>query len=191
MNTKEIEVLLEKYYDGNTGIDEEKLLREYFTGRDVAAHLKSHQPLFIFFADEKQHEMKGAGFDEKAGSQYNRPSAGHRVVPMHRGRGKFVYFTSIAATILLLVGFFFTFRQDMKKTTKSPADTYNQELAYAEASDALLFVSYNLNTGLKQVSRLQVIDKAMKNVQLFNKFYQYQSIIINPDIIENQSSKSN
>jgi hypothetical protein len=157
----------------------------------VPAHLKSHQPVFIFFADEKRQEMNGAGFDEKAGSKHDRPSAESGVVPLHPGRGKFVYFTSIAATILLLVGLFFTFQQDLKKTTKSPADTYNTKLAYTEASEALLFVSYNLNTGLKQVSRLQVIDKAMKNVQLLNKFYQYQTIIINPDIIDNQSSKSN
>ena len=53
-----------------------------------------------------------------------------------------------------------------------------------------MMVSANLNTGLKQVERFRIVDKAMKNMQIFNKFYQYQTIIINPDEILNQSIKS-
>ena len=114
----------------------------------------------------------------------------NRIGSAIQNRSRFVYITGIAATILLLIGLFFTYRQDVFKGKQSVKNSFDRELAYTEASEALLIVSSNLNTGLKQVSRLQMVDKAMKNIQLFNKFYQYQTIIINPDQFEKQSTKS-
>jgi len=190
MNTSEIEVLLEKYYEGNSSLAEEQLLREFFGGKEIPAHLKSHQPLCVFFADEKLTEMAVSDFEKDMTAQLAEFTPEILTVPMHRNRGRFLFITGIAATILLLIGIFFTFQQDVFKTVRSHGSNYKTELAYAEASEALLIVSSNLNTGLKQVSRLQVIDKAMKNMYQFNKFYQYQTIIINPDDFQNQSTKT-
>jgi hypothetical protein len=63
------------------------------------------------------------------------------------------------------------------------------EIAYTDASEALLLVSGNLNHGLKHVEQLHMVDKAMKNMELFNKFYQYQPVIINPDENTSKSIK--
>ena len=109
---------------------------------------------------------------------------------MYLKRNRLLFITGIAATMILLISLFYTYHHDIFNTDKSRNDSYNTKLAYADANEALLIVSSNLNTGLKQVSRLQMVDKAMKNMQLFNKFYQYQPIIINPDEFQNQSIKS-
>lgn len=46
MNTKEIEILLDKYFEALTTVDEENILRSYFQREDIADHLKSVQSLF-------------------------------------------------------------------------------------------------------------------------------------------------
>ncbi len=190
MNTKEIEVLLEKFYEGNTSLREEKLLRDFFRGHKVPAHLESHKQLFVFFADEQQQEINDENFDVTLTRHFSEKPVEKQVVPIIPKRNRFLFITGIAATILLLISFLYTFQHDVFKTEKSRNNNYNTELAYTEASEALLLVSLNLNTGLKEVSRLQMVDKAMKNMQLFNKFYQYQPIFINPDEFQNQSKKA-
>ena len=190
MNTKEIEGLLEKFYQGNSSLREEKLLRDFFQGRQIPAHLKSHQPLFTFFADEQRQVISNVDFEKQVTEQFAFRSAERQPKPMYPKRNRLLFMTGIAATILLLISLFYTFHHDIFNTDQSRNDSYNTKLAYADANEALLIVSSNLNAGLKQVSRLQMVDKAMKNMQLFNKFYQYQPIIINPDEFQNQSIKS-
>ncbi|GAB3717280.1 hypothetical protein GCM10027592_59270 [Spirosoma flavus] len=48
-----IEKLLEKYYDGETTLDEEKELRAYFQQDNIPAHLQSHAPQFRYFANAR------------------------------------------------------------------------------------------------------------------------------------------
>jgi hypothetical protein len=189
MNTTEIEVLLEKFFEGNTTLQEEKLLRDFFLNQDVPAHLKSHRTLFAGFVNEQQEEIKDMDFERRLteilSSDHPTP-----VVQLHPNRKRLLFISSIAASILLLAGLFFTFQNDLKKETYTQTGNPGTEIAYADASEALLMVSGNLNNGLKQIEKLQMVDKAMKNMQLFNKFYQVETIIINPDLISNQSIKS-
>jgi hypothetical protein len=190
MNTSGIEALLEKYYEGTTTLQEEKILRDFFRNTDVYDNLKSHQKMLEFFTDEHGQEIKDKGFDQNLTQRLADESMETPIISMNASRNRFVFISSIAASILLLIGLFFTYRQDVFRKEKPMRFTANQEIAFAEANEALLIVSANLNAGLKQVEHLQMVDMAMKNVQLFNRFYQYQTIIINPDEISNQSIKS-
>ncbi|MEI7499148.1 MAG: hypothetical protein WCK84_01765 [Bacteroidota bacterium] len=190
MNTSEIEVLLEKYYEGNTTLHEEKLLREYFLKADLPETLKSHQKMFGFFAEESHKEIPDPEFDQKI---TNLISEAHFTVPvksMNQHRNRFVFITSIAASILILIGLFFTLRHDFLRKETPIQFTANQELAFTEANEALMIFSSNFNAGLKQMEHLNMVNKAMNNLQLFNRFYQYQTIIINPDEIQQQSINS-
>ena len=46
MELFKIEALLEAYFEGNTSLAEESMLRDYFKNDEVAAGLKQYQPLF-------------------------------------------------------------------------------------------------------------------------------------------------
>ncbi len=189
MNIKEIEDLLEKYDAGDTSLQEEKLLREYFLNSDVPDHLKSHKQMFSLFVRESRQEISNPDFDQKITSLLSESMVNTPVIKMHHHKSRFIFITSIAASILILIGLFFTLSEDfLKKDTIYISAS--QEMAYNEANEALMIISSNLNAGLKQVERLQMVDKAMKNLQLFNRFYQYQSIIINPDELQTMSKKS-
>lgn len=47
MELAKIESLLDSYFKGETSLDQEKILREYFSSADVAPHLMAYQGLFI------------------------------------------------------------------------------------------------------------------------------------------------
>jgi hypothetical protein len=189
MNTTEIEVLIEKFFEGNTSLPEEERLREFFKNQDIPAHLESYRELFAGFVNAKQEELKDLDFEirltEKLSNDLTTP-----VIQLRPNRNRMIFITSIAAGVLILMGLYFTFQNDLMEETYTQSGNPGTEIAYADASEALLLVSGNLNNGLKQVEKLQMVDKAMKNMQLFNKFYQVETIIINPDLISNQSIKS-
>ncbi len=188
MNTSEIEALLDKYYEGTTTIIEEQILRDFFIRQDIPAHLMQHQPLFAYFADMQKIEYDDQAFKQTLLGELSGNPDQPVVVEMHPNRGRLRLISTIAASILLLIGLFFTFQHDIFKGTLTLSTKAVPEMAYADASEALMLVSGNLNNGLKQVERLEMVDKAMKNMQLFSKFYQYQPIIINQDEIQHKSA---
>jgi hypothetical protein len=190
MTTSEIEALLEKFYEGNTTLREEKSLRDFFHGDNVPEPLKQHQHLFNYFSDEQRVEIADQDFEQKLTVHLAEELSEVPVIRMNNNRGRIAYLTTIAAGVLLLIGLFFTFQKEMFKGSPELSGISNPEVVYADASQALLLVSGNLNHGLHQVEKLQMVDKAMTHMQLFNKFYKYQTIIINPDEILNQSPKS-
>ena len=54
MELKLVEQLLEKYFQGETTIAEEKQLKAYFSSNDVAPHLAKYQALFGYFETQKE-----------------------------------------------------------------------------------------------------------------------------------------
>lgn len=61
---QDIEVLLEKYYDGETTLEEEKVLKSFFQNENVPAHLQSHVAQFRYYVESAQ-EQPTITFDER------------------------------------------------------------------------------------------------------------------------------
>lgn len=58
MESVKIEQLLDKYLNAETTLQEETVLKDYFTsGETVAPHLESYQALFGYFADNKSEKF--------------------------------------------------------------------------------------------------------------------------------------
>jgi hypothetical protein len=60
MELNKIERLVEKYFDGETSVEEEKELRKYFASTDVASHLmqyKSILSIYLMRLQEYQQEL--------------------------------------------------------------------------------------------------------------------------------------
>lgn len=54
MNRNEMTKLLEKYFQGETNLDEERLLKDYFNQPNVPQSLREYQPLFQFLRTEQE-----------------------------------------------------------------------------------------------------------------------------------------
>lgn len=57
MDYKYIEQLLERYWKGETSLEEEQILRSFFRQKELPAHLRHYKALFCFLEDEQAKGM--------------------------------------------------------------------------------------------------------------------------------------
>jgi hypothetical protein len=186
MSTREIEILIRKFYEGETTLAEEQILKNYFRGDGVPDELALHKPLFAFLEEELKEEIVNPDFDRNFFSGLTGEKG--EVITMVPRRTRIVYFASMAAAFLLLAGIAVTL---VMTVNSRPEFTRQERMDYAQAQEALMIVSSNLNCGVSHVTYLRAFDKGMEQMQLLSKFYEYQSIIINPEEEQTLPDKTN
>ena len=65
MDYKHINQLLERYWNCETSLEEEGILRAFFSQKDVPAELRQYQPLFAYQQLEAKEKHLGADFDNR------------------------------------------------------------------------------------------------------------------------------
>ena len=65
MDYKYIEQLLERYWICETSLEEESILRAFFSQEDVPASLRKYKSLFIFEQKTKKEDCLGDDFDKR------------------------------------------------------------------------------------------------------------------------------
>ncbi|MBL4650149.1 MAG: hypothetical protein JKY03_10485, partial [Aureispira sp.] len=126
MDCNTIKEILDKYWEGETSLKEEKLLRTYFNSNQVAKELESFRPLFVYYKEQKRKTTTQSfeGLKNK--------SVVHRLLPT---------WVAVAASILMLLmaGTFCYVNQTVPNPTilavdETIKDTYKDpEVAYKEA----------------------------------------------------------
>jgi len=188
MTTKEIEALVAKYYEGETSLREEHLLKEFFQGDSVPAHLQEHKPVFGFFSVETKTSVSP---DFESTLQDN--IGGGRIISMSSSRKRLAWSLSLAASIVLIAGMVTIFKLGVFSPSQPFGTISDPQLAYMEARNALCMVSSRLNTGLDQMQRLESFNTGYNQVQQLQNFQtgldeinkmnqldNYQPIILNP-----------
>jgi hypothetical protein len=185
MNIKEIEALLEKYYEGETSLAEEKKLKDFFLSNNIPLEWESHKIQFLYFHEDLKDEIDDRELEERVFAEEVQPSGFS--LPSHSSR--FYYLSGIAATFLLLIGLIFIFREEADKKPGREANFNDPELVFYQTRDILALVSVNFNKGIDKMQYLGQFDKAMQKMQMLSKFYQYELLIINPDPLRRNSIK--
>ena len=54
MESDKITLLVTKYFEGETTLAEEKVLKEYFSSTDIASNLVQYHPLFAYFSNRSE-----------------------------------------------------------------------------------------------------------------------------------------
>lgn len=57
MDYKYITALLERYFQGDTTLEEERILNDYFQQAEVHSSLREYSPLFCFFKEERSRVL--------------------------------------------------------------------------------------------------------------------------------------
>ncbi|TAK49124.1 MAG: hypothetical protein EPO28_00945 [Saprospiraceae bacterium] len=145
MNAK---ILLEKYFEGKTTLEEEARLREYFNQNEVEEFLKPYQPLFQFFEHEKKLTL-GSGFGQKLLAQIESPA---KLVPIRNWRRTAL---RIAAVAVVLIAAFMLLKPHEPKPHRGATiiEITNPDMAYEETVEALRFLSSKLNKGKEKTER--------------------------------------
>jgi len=132
MELTKIETILEKYFQGETSVSEEKELKNYFSSSDVAHHLVHYKPMFGYFS--KATEQK---FNQTI---------------LLQAKKQYVGWLSIAASVVVLLGIStFTYLHQPKQM--DDLGTYESpEEAFEATQKALSMLSEKVNVGIESVS---------------------------------------
>ena len=83
MDYKYINQLLERYWNGETTLEEEEILRAFFSQKDIPAELLPYQALFAYGQTEKKANVLGDDFDERILSMIEeRKPVKARIIPL-------------------------------------------------------------------------------------------------------------
>ena len=132
-----IEILIEKYFEGETSIAEEKELKAYFSSSDVAQHLEHYKPVFGYFSQAKQEQFTAS-------------------IPLKSGRKqKRLAWLSVAASVVVMLGIgFFAYQNTSEPTQENLGVIDDPEIAFKETQKALALISKHVNTGIESVNYL-------------------------------------
>ena len=140
--TNRISHLLDKYFEGETSIDEEATLQAYFNSGQVDTSFKQYQPLFQYFKEEKEMKLS-ADFEDKL---FAKMEVGAKVIQMNTWQRKLL---RVAAAVAILFGaYLFTYKPIAPSQTSLDWTVYeihDEQLAYEETVKALKLLSSKLN----------------------------------------------
>ena len=146
MELDRIEKLLDKYFDAETSIAEENELKAYFSSSDVAQHLQQYKPLFGYYKVSKEQQ-----FDKQ--------------LPLLTRKRKVVWLSVAASVVVLLgVGTFAYFNNEMASQSSDLGTYDNPEVAFRETQKALNLLSGHVNTGVESVQYIQEYEIAKERV---------------------------
>jgi len=164
MDYSTVKKLLEKYWNCETSLEEEALLRSCFLQDDLPHDLQKYKPMFRYFEEERARELKD-DFDQKVLKRINENK--------RYGTQRFLStIYKVAAAVLLILSFFVIHERFIKvkdQAKKVVEDTFGDpEKALEETKKVLYFVSEKLNKGKEEASRLKKFNKAEEVVRNSN-----------------------
>ena len=166
MESRVVEQLLERYFEGETSLQEEQQLKAYFQQETIAEQLEAYRPLFVFFSESKQEQLD-ISFDQKILAQIavEKPAKIRRlrVVPM---------LARIAAMLVLAISAWWFYQSSWEQPLQEQAIDWSQyEPASAEEAlqiykTAISRVSKELKSGattaVREVENVQELGKFIK-----------------------------
>lgn len=151
MESQKINILLQKYFDAETTLDEENELITYFNSDEVDEELKSYIPMF-----SGPKALSVSGNQDLGDDLMNYIlESEHKEKLKYRWMWQIV--TGVAASVILvmLAVNFYSNQNPWKDTFTNP------DQAYAEASKTLDFVAGKYNKGLAQLKPICKIESAV------------------------------
>ena len=156
MDYKYIEQLLERYWQCETSLEEEAILKTFFNQTHIPSHLMPYKPLFV--SEKMWQDVKlGEDFDARimAHIEKDEPVKARRITWVRRMMP--LYKAAASVAIILTLG---NAAQSSFRREATVENDYNYEI-----SDALQMVSQSLSEASKQDSLLQVQPKETQKEQ--------------------------
>lgn len=137
MEINKIEELIEKYLEGNTSLQDENVLKTYFTAQNIPSHLNQYKDVFGYYRDSKKETTKEFILPEK-----------------HKSKK---WFGIAASVVLVTMIATYLYQNTIKEEDLGTFD--NPEEAFVETHKALQLVANNINSGMKNVSYIEEYEK--------------------------------
>jgi len=159
MEYKEIEKLLNRYLEGESALEEEALLKEYFSQTGIPVEHREMQEMFRYFDAAKQHSAPPFNITSELNGVIEKEWKKETV---NRFRPLYAWIGSAAAVLVISFGLF----QYLNKPEPVVQDTYKDpKLAYLETKQALMKISRVMNHNTAKLKYLSNMDASFDQVQ--------------------------
>jgi hypothetical protein len=154
MDLKQVENILEKYWEGTSSREDERLLRDFFSYAEVPAHLEPYKELFIV-QEVDLNPALGKAFDEELK---------RKILVADKPKTSWTLFRIAAIGLILIITAISVFKADQK--TQVAEDTFsNPEEALAETKKAFILIAEAMNKGEEPVQNIIYFDKANEKIK--------------------------
>jgi hypothetical protein len=163
MDSKEIGQLLEKYWNCETSLEDEQILRSYFNGPDVPDQLKDAAELFRFFEGERKRSLD-TSFDHNVMRTVKKTERTAKVVSLVQ----WTRMARIAAGIAVVaVAGYFVRNEVLKSKDQSQAieDTFSDPKdALEETKKALMLISKSFGKAKEGAGKINMFNEAEQKI---------------------------
>jgi len=163
MEYHEIEELLNRYLEGETTLEEEAFLKDYFSRSGLIKEHYEMQRLFCYFVDNKNETTPPIGLTDQLDALINSES---KKESRSRVKSIIAWAGSAAAVLVISFGIY----QYISKPESLVQDTYKDpKIAYIETKRALLLVSNVMNRNTANLKYLAKVDESFKQMRKIGK----------------------
>ncbi len=141
MESDKITLLVTKYFEGQTTLAEEIVLKDYFSSSDIASNLVQYQPLFAYLSNTSKQKFE-------------------QNLPLFKSKNNPIKWLSIAASVVVLLGIgFYTFKDYSSPKATTELGTYDDpQVAFEETQKALALLSNHVNVGIESVRYVETYE---------------------------------
>lgn len=163
MKEDTIRHLLEKYYSGETDVNEEKILEDYFMHDEVSAEFSVDKEVFCRLAEIKENDEPTVpeGMDKRISDNidmWEKQSKADK--PRYYTLYRYVSGIAAAAVILICISVFMPKNQDDSAVMQDTFD--NPQEAYMATENALQLFAEAFNKGDAQIEKARNVTKNVK-----------------------------
>ncbi len=182
MDTKEIKVLLEKYFEGETTLEEDQALFDFFSGESIDPAFRPLQKQFLLLQSAREPLDFDPAFERRMAELIE----AEQVISLPVHKTNWIKRFAVAATIAILIGVSGVIV--LNREWHKEKDTYSDpRIAYAEAQKTLLYVSQKMNQGMKPLGAVSKINAGAKPLKSLKKL-DHSMDMLNRVSFMNQSS---
>ncbi|MBK5280105.1 MAG: hypothetical protein JJE09_14700 [Bacteroidia bacterium] len=161
MESKQIEQLLEKYWNAETSLEEEQQLRDFFRSESIPEGMKETAELFRYFDHQKKVQLTEPSFDGNVVRKIsaNRPAA--KSVKMY-----FNYARIAAGLVVVVAATYFVGQEVRKSYPAEVTDTYSDpKLAFEETKKAFMMLSKGFGKARQESQKIKLFNEAEQKIQ--------------------------
>jgi hypothetical protein len=164
METGQLKILLEKYFEGQTTLQEEQALLDFFTGDQNTAEMNPYRQQFMLLKEAREQSVYTSEFEKRLTGLIDEQLKTANAIP----RRKLYFRYAAAASIAVLIGL--SAMVLVRSRFQKQEDTYSDpQLAYMEVQKTLLYVSHTMNRGIEPLSNVSRINTATGNLEHLKK----------------------
>lgn len=153
MDLRQVEKILEKYWEGNSSMEEERLIKDFFAFGDVPEHLERYRELFIT-EELSVNPILDRDFDQEI---INKISGS-------KSQNRWTILKIAAIGLILIITSISVFQMDNQATIAEDT-TETPEEALAETKRAFLMIAEAMTISEKQVMMFSKLDETNEKIK--------------------------